>query len=76
MRQANYQQTHTNTGETPSNNESNKKQTTIVKEDTKKLLRRKGAIAFSKHKRETKNTTARQLNIPAQKETYPSAHIL
>ena len=40
MKQANYQQAPTNTGKTPSNNENKKKQTTTIKEDTKKLLSR------------------------------------
>jgi len=47
MKQLYPQKTPAKKCETPSNNGKNKKQTTIMKEDTKKLLRRKGAIVFS-----------------------------
>ena len=44
MKQLYPQKTPAKTSETPSNNGKNKKQTTTIEEDSKILLRRKGAI--------------------------------
>jgi hypothetical protein len=44
MKQENPQEIHVKTVETSSNNENIKKNTTVTEEDSKILLRRKGAI--------------------------------
>jgi hypothetical protein len=49
MKQANPQEIHVKTVETSSNNGNIKKQGTVIEEDSKILLRRKGAIVFSEH---------------------------
>ena len=49
MKRVNHQEAHKKMDEIPSNNGNNKKQATMIEEDSKILLRRKGAIVFSEH---------------------------